>query len=130
MYVARTFLTLVVVGCGTGVGPGGSASGGGPTNGVSGWVGANGSTVGGYCRSDRDCASRCVINGDFPGMCTVSCRSDQDCPAGTSCVDEAGGICAINCRDSNDCRQLGYPYVCDSKGRQGASGDVWVCRKS
>lgn len=91
-------------------------------------VGPNGHVVGAQCASDRDCANRCALDGDFGnGMCTRFCAIDADCPSGSVCVSTDGGICAVACHASSDCSGFGRAFVCASKSRP-TGGSVLVCR--
>ena len=83
------------------------------------------------CDNDAQCQGRCVEGGDFPGgMCTFACGDDADCPAGSACVNREGGICGVTCEVHSNCESFGFgpDYGCFETDREGAGGDVRVCR--
>lgn len=84
------------------------------------------SVIGESCVSDRDCDTRCYVDGDFPGgICSVPCQSDNDCPSDTFCMKKAGGVCLFACPEF-DCSRLGAGWACRDKDRQNG-GTVSVC---
>jgi hypothetical protein len=89
-------------------------------------VGLDGTTVGGPCDSDQDCAFRCREGGEYPGgTCVRPCNIDADCPEGTFCINEDGGICLLSCAVPQDCRD---GYNCEGRENRGHGGDSLVCR--
>lgn len=82
--------------------------------------------IGAACTSDRNCAERCYLGGEFPdGFCSLPCRSDNDCPIDTYCMEVAGGVCMYAC-PAFDCARLGRDWECRDKRRK-MGGDVAVC---
>src|SRR5262245_5629675 len=91
-------------------------------------VGPDGRSVGGFCDTNADCVDFCEFDNHYERMCTLRCDDDGDCPIGSACIDDAGGICAVTCDSHAYCDPFGAPWVCDDRGRRGASGSVAVCR--
>jgi len=115
--MGKLILVALLLGSGAVVGCGSAA------------VGPDGTSVGGPCAGDDDCASgsRCETGGDFPGgMCLRTCAADDDCPDGSACISEKGGICLPKCTSGTDCRS---GYECADEGRKEAEGKVSVCSK-
>jgi hypothetical protein len=83
--------------------------------------------IGAPCVSDRDCDTRCYIDGDdYPGgFCSQSCQSDDDCPADTYCIAEDGGVCLFAC-PAFDCSRLGNGWECRDRDRV-SGGQIHVC---
>ena len=82
--------------------------------------------VGAACSSDRDCASRCYIDDEFPGgFCSLACDSDNDCPSDTYCMSTNGGVCMFYC-PAFDCARLGPGWRCRERSRENG-GSVTVC---
>ena len=78
-------------------------------------------TIGATCSSDRDCADRCYLGGDFPGgFCSLTCASDRDCSTDAFCMQIQGGVCMYSCPEF-DCARLGAGWSCRhrSRGREG-----------
>src|ERR1041385_1852641 len=83
--------------------------------------------IGAPCTSDRDCDSRCYIDGDFPGgFCSVACQSDNDCPSDTFCMAKSGGVCLFACNPGFDCSRLGSTWSCHDEDRF-SGGKTNVC---
>lgn len=83
--------------------------------------------IGAPCSNDRECDSRCYIDGnDYPGgFCSIACSSDNDCPADTFCIDENGGVCLFAC-PAFDCERLGPSWTCRNRDRA-SGGSINVC---
>lgn len=88
--------------------------------------------LGAECRSNSDCADRCLPPGDdYPGgFCTLDCLSDSECPSDTACVAAEGGVCLFLCMDARDCEFLtssaGEAWTCAQKDTL-AGGMAFVC---
>ena len=82
--------------------------------------------IGESCVNDRDCDTRCYIDGEFPGgICSLPCQSDNDCPSDTFCMKKADGVCLFACPDF-DCGRLGAGWTCRDKERENG-GQISVC---
>jgi hypothetical protein len=102
------WLALVVIGCGSGVGP-------------------DGVIVGGDCDLSSQCAwgSRCIAGDRFPGgYCVKPCERDADCPGGSSCVEDQGGVCMLDCTGTPSCRE---GYQCSMVDGRGTLEPAQVC---